>query len=100
MPVPQAARGPVSLLEEPLAGAATFQSHLNATKGWSAGDGWFLQVSKVFKKHGCKWGGDWTSPDPPHFQWAPCKASPSDVARALMRTKGVEEVWRVVGALA
>jgi peptidoglycan L-alanyl-D-glutamate endopeptidase CwlK len=66
--------------------------------GWDAGDKWFRDVAEIFKKHGCKWGGDWTKPDTPHFQWGKCKPSPSEIARDLMRTKGVEAVWEAVGA--
>ena len=62
------------------------------------GEGWFRRVAEVFKRHDCKWGGDWNHPDTPHFQWAACKPSPSDVARMLIRTQGVEAVWRAVGA--
>jgi hypothetical protein len=52
----------------------------------------------IFAKYGCKWGGDWKSPDRPHFQWGKCKPGPSDVARELIRTRGVEAVWEAVGA--
>ena len=74
---------------------------IHATQGWSPErHGWFNAVAEIFKRHGCKWGGDWTSPDPPHMQWGLCKASPSDVARELLRTRGIEAVWEAVGALA
>lgn len=73
---------------------------IHETEGWAPKrHGWFSAVAELFRRHGCKWGGDWTSPDPPHFQWARCKASPSDVARDLLRTEGIEAVWEVVGAL-
>jgi len=72
---------------------------IHREKGWDAGDAWFASVAAIFKRHGCKWGGDWTSADPPHFQWGLCKASPSDRARLLMRTGGVHAVWEAVGAL-
>jgi peptidoglycan LD-endopeptidase CwlK len=71
---------------------------IHKTKQWDAGDKWFREVAAIFKKHGCKWGGDWTFPDRPHFQWAKCKPSPSDNARGLISTKGVEAVWEAVGA--
>jgi hypothetical protein len=73
---------------------------IHKTEGWEpTRHGWFRAVSEIFKRHGCKWGGDWTSADPPHFQWGPCKASPSDRARELLRTQGIESVWEAVGAL-
>jgi len=72
---------------------------IHETKGWDAGDEWFRQVARIFKRHRCKWGGDWTKPDPPHLQWGQCRPSPSDLARELLRTQGIEAVWRAVGAL-
>jgi D-alanyl-D-alanine carboxypeptidase len=71
---------------------------IHRTKHWNAGDQWFRKVAEIFKKHGCKWGGDWTKPDLPHFQWGLCRASPSPQARELMRTGGVLAVWEAVGA--
>jgi hypothetical protein len=73
---------------------------IHAAEGWSPRTpGWFQKVAEVFKRHGCKWGGDWKSPDMPHFQWGLCKPSPSDLARELLRTRGIEAVWEAVGAL-
>ena len=72
---------------------------IHRTKHWDAPPDWFRKVADIFKKHGCKWGGDWKSADPPHFQWGLCKPSPSPVARELVRTKGVGAVWEAVGAL-
>jgi peptidoglycan L-alanyl-D-glutamate endopeptidase CwlK len=73
---------------------------VHRTRFWEPTEGlvWFAKVAAVFKKHGCSWGGDWKSPDPPHFQWGPCKPSPSDAARALLDTQGIVAVWRAVGA--
>ena len=71
---------------------------IHETKQWDAGDAWFRAVADIFRRHACKWGGDWTHPDPPHFQWGKCKPSPSDVARELRRTRGLEGVWAAVGA--
>jgi len=72
---------------------------IHRAKQWDVPESWFAQVAEVFKKHGCKWGGDWTTKDLPHFQWGLGKASPSDRARELMRTGGVLAVWEAVGAL-
>jgi len=71
---------------------------IHKDEGWGPGNDWFRAVADIFKKHGCKWGGDWTSPDRPHFQWGKCKPSPSAVARELIAAAGVESVWRAVGA--
>ena len=71
---------------------------IHRTKAWDAGNAWFASVAEIFKRHGCKWGGDWKSPDRPHFQWGLCRASPSDRARELLRTDGVWSVWEAVGA--
>ena len=72
---------------------------IHQTEHWGVGDDWFQQVAEIFKKHGCKWGGEWKSKDLPHFQWGFCKPSPSDKARELMRTGGVMAVWQAVGAI-
>lgn len=69
---------------------------ISSSKLWSAGDTWYRKVAEIFKKHGCKWGGDWRSPDMPHMQWGHCKASPSELARELLATGGVEAVWKAV----
>lgn len=66
--------------------------------GWSQPESWFQKVAAIFKKHNCKWGGDWKMKDLPHFQWGPCKPSPSDKARQLIQQGGVEAVWKAVGA--
>jgi peptidoglycan L-alanyl-D-glutamate endopeptidase CwlK len=71
---------------------------IHRTRQWSAGDDWFASVAAIFKRHGCKWGGDWTTPDRAHFQWGLCRASPSNLARELMKTRGVWAVWEAVGA--
>lgn len=62
------------------------------------GEKWFREVAAIFKDEGCKWGGDWTKPDTPHFQWGRCKPSPSDLARLIMGQDGQEAVWTAVGA--
>ncbi len=73
---------------------------VHAQKFWEppGGEAWFARVAAIFKAHGCKWGGDWTKPDTPHFQWGRCMASPSDAARLLLANGGVAAVWKAVGA--
>jgi peptidoglycan L-alanyl-D-glutamate endopeptidase CwlK len=71
---------------------------IHRERRWSAGDAWFAQVASVFKRHGCKWGGDWVQRDLPHFQWGLCKPSPSATARELLATSGVRAVWAAVQA--
>jgi len=71
---------------------------ISRARSWDQGEAWFADVATEFKKAGLKWGGDWTVKDLPHFQWGPCKPSPSDRARELIHEGGVEAVWRVVGA--
>lgn len=61
-------------------------------------EAWFKQVSEIFKKHGCNWGGDWSKPDTPHMQWGRCTASPTEGVRELMTTKGVRAVWDALAA--
>lgn len=72
---------------------------VHATKGWKAGESWFALVGEIGKRHGLKWGGDWTEPDLPHLQWGRCRATPSDEARRLYREGGLVAVWRAVKAL-
>ena len=74
---------------------------VHATKFWTppGGDAWFRDVAAVFARHGLNWGGDWTKPDLPHFQWGRCKPSPSDEARRLLDTQGQAAVWQVLGAV-
>ena len=71
---------------------------ISRSQYWNAGTEWFEQVAEIFKRHGCKWGGDWRRPDLPHMQWGRCKASPSDYARELIEQGGMELVWEVCGA--
>lgn len=75
---------------------------VHQTKFWepAGGEAWFKKVAVIFKKHGCAWGGEWSNPDTPHFQWAFCKPSPSDMARELLAMRGVEGVWKAVQAIA
>jgi peptidoglycan L-alanyl-D-glutamate endopeptidase CwlK len=40
---------------------------IHRAQRWEAPLDWFREVSEVFKKYSCKWGGDWTSPDLPHL---------------------------------
>lgn len=74
---------------------------VHAQKFWlpPEGDAWFRKVGAIFKKHGCTWGGDWQMADLPHFQWGRCPASPSDAARTLINSQGMQAVWEHVDAL-
>lgn len=71
---------------------------ISASRGWDVGATWFAMVAEIAKRHGLKWGGEWTHPDLPHFQWGKCKATPSDEARRILRAGGMPAVWRAVGA--
>lgn len=71
---------------------------IHAKLEWGAPRAWFENVARCFRQCGCRWGGEWTKPDLPHFQWGLCKASPSDVARDLITSRGVQAVWDAVGA--
>lgn len=68
--------------------------------GWNPPAGWWEKVAVIFKRHGCKWGGDWKQRDLPHFQFGACKPSPSDRARELFKEGGFDAVWKAVGAAA
>lgn len=66
---------------------------------WSRPTEWFASVAECFRQTGCRWGGEWTKPDLPHFQWGRCRPSPSDLARQLLDSGGLRAVWEAVGAL-
>ena len=68
------------------------------TEEWDVPKEWFAKDAVILANHGCKWGGDWKSPDRPQFQWGKGKPGPSDMAREIIRTRGVEAVWEAVGA--
>lgn len=72
---------------------------ISLSKAWGKPPEWFATVFEHFKHHGCRWGGEWQQKDWPHFQWGRCKPSPSDEARRLLATSGMESVWRAVGAI-
>lgn len=72
---------------------------ISRSREWDVPWSWYASVAAIFKKHNCKWGGDWKKPDLPHFQWGACKPSPSHVARQLIASGGREAVWRAVGAM-
>jgi len=73
---------------------------IHATLEWGASPSWFESVANCFRQCGCRWGGEWTKPDLPHFQWGLCKPSPSSRARELILSGGVQAVWDAVGASA
>lgn len=73
---------------------------ISRKRGWSVSRKWREEVTRIFKRHGFDWGGDWkTFVDEPHYQWGTLKPSPSATARALYAKGGKEAVWRAVGAL-
>lgn len=71
---------------------------ISASKRWNVTQSWRDQVTAIFKRHGLDAGADWPHPDAPHYQWGECRISPSDRARSLYASGGVEAVWRAVGA--
>lgn len=74
---------------------------VHARKFWLPpdGDAWFHKVADIFKKYGCTWGGDWRMADLPHFQWSRCPPSPSDAARDLINSQGMQAVWQHLEAI-
>lgn len=72
---------------------------ISAKSAWEVTPLWMRLVAAHFKANGCAWGGDWTHPDFPHYQWGRCRATPSDEARRLYAEGGSEAVWEAVGAL-
>lgn len=71
---------------------------ISLSHGWDRPESWFSTVAEHFKRHGCKWGGDWKQKDLPHLQWGVCKPSPSPEARRLLATGGLVAVWKALGA--
>jgi hypothetical protein len=66
---------------------------------WNNTEAWWLKVAAIFRLHGLDWGGDWEMKDEPHFQFAGIRKSPSQKARDLYASGGVEAVWKAVGAI-
>jgi len=66
--------------------------------GWDEPESWFADVAETFREFGCRWGGEWTQKDLPHFQWGGCKPSPSAAAREFLMAGGLPAVWTEVGA--
>lgn len=63
-------------------------------------DDWYHAVADIFLAHGCAWGGHWTKPDTPHFQWGRCRPTPSQLSLDAVTIGGVQAVWKLVGAAA
>lgn len=72
---------------------------IHRTRRWNNPEKWWLKVSAIFKAHGLDWGGDWERVDLPHFQFAGLRKSPSNRARELYASGGLEAVWKAVGAV-
>jgi peptidoglycan L-alanyl-D-glutamate endopeptidase CwlK len=73
---------------------------ISKSREWSVPEEWWRDVGEIFERHGCDWAGRWKRPDTPHMQWGALKPSPSDRARSLYASGGLEAVWREVGAAA
>jgi peptidoglycan L-alanyl-D-glutamate endopeptidase CwlK len=71
---------------------------ISASRGWDD-PSFFRRLAPHMQRAGLDWGGDWSTPDLPHFQWFRCKASPSDRARDLFAAGGLAAVWREVVAI-
>jgi peptidoglycan L-alanyl-D-glutamate endopeptidase CwlK len=67
------------------------------SRGWDD-EAFFAKCARHFEDCGLDWGGAWTHPDRPHFQWGTLRPSPSDRARALYRAGGLPAVWAEVRA--
>jgi peptidoglycan LD-endopeptidase CwlK len=72
---------------------------ISRSKYWDVPSSWFEAAAECFLRAGCKWGGGWKTRDLPHFQWGKCKPSPSDAARQIIASEGLEAVWKAVGAI-
>ena len=81
-------------------GYALASDLISAKYQWSPpqGDAWFAAVAEIMKRHNLEWGGDWKTPDLPHFQFGGMKASPSATSRALYTQNNIQAVWKLVDA--
>jgi peptidoglycan LD-endopeptidase CwlK len=71
---------------------------ISRSQNWNRPESWFAEVAKSFARFDCRWGGEWKQKDLPHFQWARCRPSPSDTARALFEAGSFQAVWAETGA--
>lgn len=71
---------------------------ISKTKRWNVTPEWRLSVTRIFTKHGLAAGQYWPHPDYPHYQFGACRRSPSNTARELYASGGLEAVWQAVGA--
>jgi peptidoglycan L-alanyl-D-glutamate endopeptidase CwlK len=73
---------------------------ISRSKEWGAGEEWFQEMAACMKAGKLlKAGIDWKMHDMPHIQWGRCKPSPSNLARTILQSRGMEAVHRAVGAL-
>ena len=73
---------------------------IHARLRWDAPPDWWRKMAAVFKRHSCKWGGDWRSfQDLPHFYWDQFPDSPSDADRRLLAESGLIAIWEKYGCL-
>lgn len=76
---------------------------ISRARGWKTTNTWRAEVSTILKNRGLAWGGDWTRPDLPHFQFgglaARPKSAPDIYANAGGGQAGLHAVWAAVNAL-
>ena len=65
---------------------------------WDAPVSFWNDIGDAAEAHGLTWGGRWSRPDLPHVQWGRCPTSPTEADRTLLRTKGMQAVWKKYGA--
>lgn len=76
---------------------------ISRARGWSTTNTWRAEVTRLLTARGLDWGGAWTRPDLPHYQWggmaARPKKAPDLYAAAGGGQAGRLAVWSAVNAL-
>ncbi len=70
---------------------------ISKAKGWDAPFAFWKALRDTAVAHGLVSGADWKSPDRPHIQAKTAHASPSDGARDLLASGGMDAVWATLG---
>lgn len=61
---------------------------------WDAPPAFWSDFGRLAERHGLNWGGRWVRPDLPHVQLVEVPVTPSADDWELLRTGGLEAVWR------
>lgn len=68
-------------------------------KEYDTAEGFFERCGEVAKKLGITWGGDWKTPDRPHFEVGACWIAPDNYESGGMRVEDIKILKRRVEEL-